>query len=250
MLADVRRIYRESLKSADSLANRFLFRPLAAVLVAFLAKTRVTPNQVTFASIAVFFLAVAAFVALPGMFGLLLGLLLVEMSYIVDCADGQLARVTGRTSAVGAMLDFLMDELKAFLLVGAVSTRLYLHSELGATALIVGLWTLATVACAIALTKFTRTPEYAEATGTELVKHGTSAGAASKRSSPLWPVEMVARLISQYPVTLPFFVVFDQMDIFLYAYGAVHVLYLGKTALIVLIRLGRFAPAGDDRSSQ
>jgi hypothetical protein len=88
-----------------------------------MARTRATPNQVTFVSIGVFMCAAAALALLPGALGLWLGVALVELSYIFDCADGQLARVTGRSSSVGALLDFLMDELKAYLLIAAVAAR-------------------------------------------------------------------------------------------------------------------------------
>ena len=57
------------------------------------------------------------------------------------------------------------------------------------------------------------------------------------------PIEsMAARLIRQYPQTLPIFALFGAMDAFLYAYGAVHLLYVGRTALAVTLKLGRFAP--------
>lgn len=239
MLAQARRIYRESRKPADSLFNLYVARPPAALLVMAFARTPATPNQVTFASLFIMLGAVAAFVGLPGAPGLWLGVAAVELSYLFDCADGQLARVTGRTSEVGALLDFLMDELKALLIVGALAARWRLHGGGGEWALWVGLGTLVIVGSALSLTKFIRTPEYARATGTRQLRHGESAGAArSANRSPLWPVEAAARLISQYPVTLPVFAAFDRTHIFLYAYAAVHVLYLGRTALGVLVRLG------------
>ena len=241
MLADIRRLYRDSLKPADSRFNIYLARPVAALVVAALRNTRVTPNQVSFVSIAVFALAMVALVGLPGWVGLWLGVVGVELSYVFDCADGQLARVTGRTSAVGAQLDFLMDELKAYLLVAAVAARWSLHDGGGTLALLMGIATLVVVGSALSSTKFVRSPEYAEATGTKPLQHGEASGS---RSGPLWPVEAAARLISQYPTTLPVFAVFAALDVFLYAYAVVHLLYLGRTALTVLLRLGRFAPGG------
>ncbi|MEZ4467842.1 MAG: CDP-alcohol phosphatidyltransferase family protein [bacterium] len=240
MLDDARKIYRESQKPADSLFNRYIARPPAAVVVAKLAPTRVTPNQVTFASIAVMKLAVLAFALVPTWAGLWLGILLVEASYVLDCADGQLARYTGRSSPVGGLLDFLMDEVKAFLLVGGLSIRWHLWEGGGTLALFTGILTLAVVGSAIALTKFVRTPEYAQATGTAQLKHGEAAG--QKAAGPLGLVMAGARLISQYPTTLPLFALFGRMDLFLYAYGGVHVLYLGRTSLSIFRALGRPAP--------
>lgn len=244
---EIRRIYRQSLKPADSYFNLYLARPLAAPLVAAFARTRVTPNQITFLSIIVAFAAMVPLVLHGGALGLALGIIGVELAYILDSADGQLARVTGRTSPVGAELDFLMDELKAFLLVAALALRWHLHDGGGDHALYVGLATLVVIGSALSLTRFVRTPEYAEATGTARQRHGQSAAAARQRKGPLWPVEMLARLISQYPVTLPIFAIVDRLDIFLYAYGAVHLLYVGRTTLVLLLRLGRFAPPGGGR---
>ncbi len=239
MFSDLRRIYRESLKPADSLFNNYLARPIAALVVLVFARTRVTPNQITFVSLAVMLLAVAALVGLSGPLGLWLGIALIELSYIFDCADGQLARVTGRSSPVGASLDFLMDELKALLLVGAIAVRWAHFDGGGRMALLVGIGTLVVVGSALSLTKFVRSAEYAEATNTKQQGHGESAGS---RSGVLWPLMSAIRLISQYPQTLPLFALFDALHIFLYAYAAVHLLYVARTALVLLIRLGRFAP--------
>jgi phosphatidylglycerophosphate synthase len=242
MLSEIKRIYRASQKPADSLFNRYVARPPAAAVVAVLARTRATPNQVTFGSIGVFVFAAAALALIPGSLGLWLGVALVELSYVFDCADGQLARVTGRSSPVGALLDFLMDELKAYLLVVAIALRLAWHGGMGEVGLYLGLGGLVVVGSALSLTKFVRTPEYAEATGTRTLKHGEASGASHDRSNPLWPVLFVVRMVSQYPTTLPIFALFDRLDVFLWAYIGVHVLYVGQTALSVLLRLGRPAP--------
>lgn len=249
MLDEIRRIYRESQKPADSYFNRFLARPLAAVVVAALARTRVTPNQVTFMSLFLFIGAMAGLVLLPGWVGLLVGVGGVELSYVFDCADGQLARLTRRSSPVGALLDFLMDELKAYLLIAGISLRAWWTGDEGLDRLLLGVAAFVVVGSALSLTKFVRTPEYAEATGTKQLRHGEAAGSSHQRSGPLWPVMFVARMISQYPATLPLFAVADRLDLFLYAYLFVHLLYVGQTALVVLWRLGRFAPSAPEPRS-
>ena len=63
MLADVVDAYRRTKKPRDILWNRFVARPIAAALLVPLARTRVTPNQVTFATLVVF-VAGAAMLAL------------------------------------------------------------------------------------------------------------------------------------------------------------------------------------------
>src|SRR5688572_13060272 len=96
-----------------------------------LLRTAVTPNQITFATLVVFAASTAMLMLWPGHGGLVAAAVVLELSYVLDCVDGQLARWRGTSSPVGAHLDFLMDELKAFLLVAAVGVRLW--RENGAT---------------------------------------------------------------------------------------------------------------------
>ena len=240
-------LYRQSLKPADSWFNTYFARVLAAPVVWLLARTPVTPNQVTFASTLVMGAALAALALMEGAAGLWVGVVGLELSYVLDCADGQLARVTGRTSEVGGALDFMMDELKAYLLVSAVALRLYLsptplwEGAAPEAPLLVGLAALVAFASAISLTRFTRSPEYARATGTTPLKHGQAAG-EGRAGGPLWPIKVAARLISQYPTTFPLFALFDALDIFLYSYGALHLLYAKQASLGVLIALAVRAP--------
>ena len=241
LLSEITKIYRNSLKPADSMFNIYLARPLAAILVAALAKTKITPNQVTLVSVLPMLIAVAAFVAIPGTSGLWAGVLAVEFAYIMDCADGQLARVTGRSSPIGGELDFLIDEIKAFLLIAALTIRWALEDGTGsAHPYWVGISTLALLGIALSLTKFVRTDVYAEATGLERNRHGQSVAEAHTRKTPLWPVLMVARFISQYPVCLPIFALLNRMDLFVWAYGVVHMLYAAQTTLGICVCLGRF----------
>ena len=130
MLAAVADIYRRTRKPNDIIWNRLVARPLAAVVVVPLARTGITPNQVTFATLPVF-LAGAARAGVAARAGARwsAGAAIIELSYVLDCADGQLARLKGTSSPVGAHLDFLMDELKAFALVAAIAVRLWLPAH-------------------------------------------------------------------------------------------------------------------------
>jgi archaetidylinositol phosphate synthase len=84
-----------------------VFRPLAHPLVLLLARLRVPPPLVVLAAGAA---GLAAAVEL-GRGSLLAAALLVQLKTLLDNADGQLARLTGRTSAFGRYLDSLVDLL-------------------------------------------------------------------------------------------------------------------------------------------
>ncbi len=90
-------------------ANRKASEPAARLL----AKTRITPNQITWAAFGIALLSFISFV-----FGQnIIGGLLVQLSSIVDGIDGSLARLKGMTSAFGGFLDSVLDRYADILIV-------------------------------------------------------------------------------------------------------------------------------------
>jgi len=78
-----------------------------------LAKTRVTPNQITWAAFVIALLSFISFI-----FGHnIVGGLLVQLSSIVDGVDGSLARLKGMTSTFGGFLDSVLDRYADILIV-------------------------------------------------------------------------------------------------------------------------------------
>ena len=253
MFADVVDAYRRTRKPRDILWNRFVARPLAALLLVPLARTRVTPNQVTLATLVVFAAGAAMLALRPGRGALVGAAAILELSYVLDCVDGQLARWKGTSSPVGAHLDFLMDEIKAFVLVAAVALRLWRGTRADAW-LVEGLLGLVAVATAISLTTFVRRPEYAAATGAA-VAHGAgdygagfetapSASTSTARRSPLALVEAVGRFIVHYPSYILFVALANRMDLFLHAYVGLNAAYAARSLLGIARKLGRGAPGG------
>src|SRR5450432_552989 len=243
MFAAVVDAYRRTRKPKDILWNRFVARPLAAVVIVPLARTGVTPNQITLATLAVFLAGTALMAFRPGWGALCAGAVILEISYILDCADGQLARLKGTSSPVGAHLDFLMDELKAFALVAAVAVRLWWPAH-QARWLLEGVAGLVVIAGAISLTTFMRRPEYAAATGKAVAKgagdygEGFAAAAPTSRS-PLALIEAVGRLVVHYPSYIVFVALANRMDLFLHAYLAMNAAYAARALLSIGRALGR-----------
>jgi len=92
------------------------FRPLAHPLVLLFARLRVPPPAVVVAAGAA---GLAAAVEL-GRGSLLAAALLIQLKTLLDNADGQLARLTGRTSPFGRYLDSEVDLLVNAALFGAL----------------------------------------------------------------------------------------------------------------------------------
>ncbi len=100
--------------------NKVFNRPAASLIVRALYKTRVTPNQVTIASFLIGLGGAGCF-ALATRGAFIVGGVLAELSSIVDCADGMLARARGTSSDFGGYLDLLLDRINEyFLIAGAV----------------------------------------------------------------------------------------------------------------------------------
>jgi hypothetical protein len=242
--------YRRTSKPNDILWNRFVARPLAAPLVAAFEHSRVTPNQITLLSLVVFLAAAALMVLLPGRSGLVTAVVVLELSYVLDCVDGQLARLRGQSSPVGAHFDFLMDELKAFLLVGACAGRLWSDSG-DQRFLLEGLLALVAVASGISLTTFIRRPEYIAATGATVSRGSGDYGEGFAHSAGAPPpprslvrralglVESLGRFLIHYPSYLLFVALADRLDLFLHVYFAVHAAYAARALLGVAVKLGR-----------
>jgi phosphatidylglycerophosphate synthase len=137
--------FKQSLKSeayyADEIINIFLLRPLAAVIVWILYPTKVTPNQVTIAAIALGCAAAAAY-ALNTPSAVIIAGCLVSAKDIVDDADGQLARAKQLYSRRGRFLDSIGDFVVDVVLFAAITYAL-LPSHPGGLTVLLGVAGLA-----------------------------------------------------------------------------------------------------------
>ena len=110
--------YRQSLKSMDTeeRLDLWFYRPLGFAWAKLFAWLHVTPNVVTIASI---FLGVGGGLLLyhddqPYRWLNYLGMFLIIWANTFDSADGQLARLTGKYSQIGRILDGLSGDLWFF----------------------------------------------------------------------------------------------------------------------------------------
>jgi phosphatidylglycerophosphate synthase len=196
-----------------------------------LASSRITPNQITLASFIVGMLSAVLLILLPGHVGLLVAVGVYQFSYVLDCADGMLARWRGIASPGGHLLDFLMDELKAFAILAAAAVRLHFeHPE--QPFLLLGIGGLVALASGIALTSFQRHPVIAPPAGT-----GQPSQSVVARLVRL--VEGAAKFLIHYPSYILYVAIAGRLELYLYPYIAVNVLYAGKAWLGVALRFGR-----------
>ena len=100
-----------SLKSSsDGIVDKYFNRPVGRPLSRVFVHTPLTPNQISAGSILIG-LAGAWFLAQGGRFDTILGAVLFQASAIVDCMDGDVARVTFQESELGKWLDIGGDQV-------------------------------------------------------------------------------------------------------------------------------------------
>ncbi|MEO3859220.1 CDP-alcohol phosphatidyltransferase family protein [Acrocarpospora sp. B8E8] len=91
-------------RNGEHWAGLLYMRKLSIYVTWVLAKTRISPNQVTGLMILSGLLA-GVVLALPGLAAAIGAALLIQLYLLLDCSDGELARWTGRTSITGVYLD-------------------------------------------------------------------------------------------------------------------------------------------------
>ncbi|MDQ0848578.1 phosphatidylglycerophosphate synthase [Arthrobacter sp. B3I9] len=108
-------------KKGVPLYTLYINRPAGRVIAAALRNTPFQPNHVTFTGAVITYGALLwlAFGAGSGGGFALVGLAL-AVGFILDSADGQLARLQGRSSKLGEWLDHVLDSGRIVLLHGAV----------------------------------------------------------------------------------------------------------------------------------
>jgi len=118
--------FKHSLKAieAEEVFDLIIYRPIAFIFVKIVYRTNLTPNQT---SVLAMIVGVASGVSLG--FGtdiaITLGALLYLLTNILDCADGQIARLKKNGTKVGRIVDGFIDYV--------VSTAIFLGIAIGLT---------------------------------------------------------------------------------------------------------------------
>jgi hypothetical protein len=125
---------KRALRSDDGFYSTFVLRKLSREVSMFSIKRGWTPNQITVASL-ILALVVSGFFATGWWPLMIVGAIGVQVSIIIDCADGEVARYTGVSSQFGAWLDAATDRVKEY--------ALYAGLAFGASQNGLNLWPLA-----------------------------------------------------------------------------------------------------------
>ena len=102
-----------AVKPTDGFFTTFFVSPYSKYVARWAARRGLTPNQVTTISMLLGVLAAVAF-ATGERWGLVAGAVLLQIAFVADCVDGQLARYTRRFSKLGGWLDSVFDRAKEY----------------------------------------------------------------------------------------------------------------------------------------
>ena len=113
----------------DEWWSSFVTAPLAVLVNYLVVDIRwLTPNLITFASF-VTALAAAALVVAGGTENFVVAALLIQLSHIFDCMDGQMARYRNSSSASGSYFDRATDQIQVALWFGAIAYAAHKQSS-------------------------------------------------------------------------------------------------------------------------
>lgn len=114
--------------SSDGIVDKVFNRPCGRLLSKLLIHTSISPNAVSLASIAIGLVA-AWFFATGSHHAVILAAILFQLSAIMDCVDGELARVLFKESPLGKWLDLAGDQVVHVTVFAAIALGLVRSGE-------------------------------------------------------------------------------------------------------------------------
>ena len=204
----------------DTLLNRKLSRPLTRAFL----RTPFTPNQVTGLSFLVGLLGAGCF--LLGSYGwTLVGALLLQASTVLDCVDGEIARVKMLESPFGEWLDITLDTVVHIAIFIGVGVAVWKQVGLAAAPLLGGLLAVAALISFPLVTLAEKTERRGQARG---------------GWEDVWVAKLVGGLASRdYSLLILASVVAGKLDWFLWT-AAVGAQAFWLVLLALLWKAGRF----------
>lgn len=249
--ASVAQIYRAALERNDGPFDTYVSRPLGSLVVYALLETRVAPNQVTFFSGFMVVVAAVVFLALPWPLGLLVGVVLVEVAYVFEKAGGMLARARGEASAVQRLLELVISEIKAFLVLAAVAAGAF-QQRGRSEALLLGLTGVVCLASRIVMSTFLQRPEVFTAVANEAAppvdQSEPPIAEPSVASKPRLAQRLaraadgLGRFSMHYPSYLWVAALLSDSRVFVYPYVAANAVYGLRSLAVLLWSYGGWAP--------
>lgn len=121
----------EQIKKAnleDTFFGMYFYRKIATYFTYFLAKTRLSPNQISILSLTFALLGVLFF-SFGGYTNFIIGAILIQIGMILDYSDGQIARLKKLGTRRGAWFDVILGMIQNNLIILGIVLGLYKMSH-------------------------------------------------------------------------------------------------------------------------
>ena len=112
--------WRRASRGGDGVWSTFVLRRISRRLSRLSVRIGLTPNALTLISLVIAFGA-AAMIAFGPLPAVIIGAILMQLSLIIDCSDGEVARSTRSFTPFGAWADLTSDRLKEYLALAAIA---------------------------------------------------------------------------------------------------------------------------------
>lgn len=119
-LNDARLRLKLANRANDGFYSVFFLRKISKLFTWLAVRLKMTPNQVTLISFSIGLLSAYEF-SKGNFWAIFAGAVLLQLSIIIDCVDGELARYTRQFSQLGAWLDAITDRIKEYLVFFALA---------------------------------------------------------------------------------------------------------------------------------
>ncbi|GAA3444301.1 CDP-alcohol phosphatidyltransferase family protein [Planomonospora venezuelensis] len=171
---DVNRVWLDAaVKTDDGFFATYFVSSWSRHLVALAARLRLTPNAVTGISVGLAVLAAVWFSA-GTRAAMVAGAVLLYLSFVLDCVDGQLARYTRAFSPLGSWLDATSDRVKEYTVYAGLAFGYTASGAGGAEGW--GVWPLAVAALILQALRHMIDFSYADAGRARAARRGAPTG--------------------------------------------------------------------------
>jgi len=124
---EIRERIKKAVKTEDGIIATLISSRFSALLLRYMGPTSITPNQVSAFSLVLSFIA-GYLLYLGHYWALVAGAIMIQVHFVFDCLDGELARFQQRTSIYGGWLDQMIDRISEFIFVMGLTWGLYRQS--------------------------------------------------------------------------------------------------------------------------
>ena len=119
-------LYNKYEKPPSTIFHKYISKKLARFFTFYFIRLNLTPNVLSVLTTFFVFIGALSLNLYPNYFGQIIFLLCLQFSYVIDCSDGVVARITNKSSPFGAYLDITLDRINVFIVF--LGLGLYLHS--------------------------------------------------------------------------------------------------------------------------